>query len=161
LNGGVFFDALGYPISAALMQFGCAPKSVSCELSPDKISGVDCAASLRLTFSDGEIAHCFSGFDLHYRSRYAVTGTRGHLELERAYAVLPEMKTNLILETQASAEKISVEPADQFGLMIENFSTNISGASFQNFEDEWLLRARVFDAATQSARERRTIDLTE
>jgi NDP-hexose-3-ketoreductase len=161
LNGGVFFDALGYPISAALMMFGRTPASVSCELSLDKISGVDAAASARLIFPDGEIAHCFAGFDLHYRSRYAVTGARGRFELERAYAVAPEIKTTLNLEMENGAEKISVEPADQFALMIESFSANISGASFQNFENEWLQRAQVIDAAARSARERRTIDLTE
>jgi dTDP-3,4-didehydro-2,6-dideoxy-alpha-D-glucose 3-reductase len=159
LNGGVFFDALGYPIAAALMMFGRAPASVSCELSLDRISGVDGAASARLNFSGGETAHCFAGFDLHYRSRYAVAGSRGRFELERAYAVPPEMKTALNLETETGVEKISLEPADQFALMIEGFSANIAGTSFQNFEAEWLQRARVIDAAARSARERRTVEI--
>jgi dTDP-3,4-didehydro-2,6-dideoxy-alpha-D-glucose 3-reductase len=159
LNGGVFFDALGYPVSAALMMFGRAPASVSCELSLDKSSGVDAAASLRLHFPGGEIAHCFAGFDLHYRSRYAVTGTLGRFELERAYAVAPEMKTTINLETETGTEKISLEPADQFALMIEGFSANIAGSASQHFEHEWLQRAKVMDAAARSARERRTIEI--
>jgi NDP-hexose-3-ketoreductase len=159
-NGGVFHDALGYPVAAAMMMFAAVPATVSCQMEMDSPHGVDRAASLRLTFPGGGIAHCFVGFGLHYRSHYAVTGTSGRIEAERAYAVLPDKSTALQLEQDKNVERIEVPPVDQFVLMIEEFAGQISGARPRtDWENELLRQALVKDCALRSAHEGRTISV--
>ncbi|HEX9048151.1 MAG TPA: Gfo/Idh/MocA family oxidoreductase, partial [Verrucomicrobiae bacterium] len=148
LAGGVFHDSAGYPVSAALMHMPSLPVSVSCTLGQDRASGVDDAFALTLNFAGGEMAQLYAAFGVNYRSRYAVTGTAGRIELERAFAVAPEAKTILNLETGAGIERITVEPADQFRLMIENFCATITGAALNDsFENDLLRLQAVMDAA--------------
>ena len=161
LAGGVFHDSAGYPVAAALMHMPGPPVSVSCEQSRDAVSGVDAAVAITLKFSGGETAQLYAGFGMNYRSRYAIAGTNGRIELERAFAVAPEAKTVVAVETNSGVERISLEPADQFRLMIEDFCASITGgaAAKNNFENDLLRLQTVIDAAARSARERRTIDL--
>jgi predicted dehydrogenase len=158
LGGGVFHDALGYPVAAAMMMIASAPGAVSCEWVMDSKIRVDRCAALRLSFAGGEIAHCLAGFGLHYRSRYAVLGTTGRLELERAYAVSPDKATGLVVERETGGERIEVSAADQFRLMIDEFAGQITGSRPPtDWEGELLQQHLVMDCALQSARESRTV----
>jgi len=160
LLGGVLHDSAGYPVAAAMMHMPGDPVSVSCVQGRDAATGVDDACSMTLQFSGGEIANLYVAFGVQYRSRYAVAGENGRIELERAFAVPPDMSTTVSLETNAGLTKIVLEPADQFRLMIEDFAAQISGgAEMKNYENDLLRLQGVMDAAAQSARERRTIEI--
>jgi predicted dehydrogenase len=58
-------------------------------------------------------------------------------------------------------EKITLEPADQFRLMIEDFCATITGGAGakKNYEADLLRQQFVMDAAARSHRERRTIEI--
>jgi len=161
LAGGVFHDSAGYPVAAALMQMPSALVSVTCEQSRDAASGVDDSVAITLKFSGGEFAHLYSAFGVNYRSRYAIAGTHGRIEVERAFAVPTDKKATVTLETDAGVEKILLEPADQFRLMIEDFCAHISGgAAGKNDCEADLLRLQsVSDAAACSAREKRIVEI--
>jgi predicted dehydrogenase len=160
LAGGVFHDAAGYPVAAALLQMPGRPVSVSCSQSRDPASGVDDACSLTLRFAGGEWANLYAAFGVNYRSRYAIAGVSGRIELERAFAVAPEMKTTMVVETDAGTERMVLEPADQFRLMVEDFAAQIGGGTeTKDYEGDLLRLQAVMDAAAQSAREQRTIEI--
>jgi predicted dehydrogenase len=161
LAGGVFHDSAGYPVAAALMQMPSAPGSVTCELGRDAASGVDDSVAITLKFSGGEIAHLYAAFGVNYRSRYAIAGTGGRIEVERAFAVPTDKQAVVTVETDSGVEKITLEPADQFRLMIEDFCAAISGAAAvkNDFEDALLRLQSVMDAAARSAREKRTVEI--
>ena len=161
LAGGVFHDSAGYPVVAALMQMPGVPVSVSCEQSRDAASGVDDSVAITLKFSGGETAHLYAAFGVNYRSRYAVAGTHGRIELERAFAVPTDKKATVTIETDSGVEKILIEPADQFRLMIEDFCATISGsaASKNDWENDLLRLQSVMDAAARSAREKRIVEI--
>jgi predicted dehydrogenase len=161
LAGGVFHDSAGYPVAAALMQMPSAPGSVNCELGRDAATGVDDSLAITLKFSGGEIAHLYAAFGVHYRSRYAIAGTGGRIEVERAFAVPTDKQAVVTVETDSGVEKISLEPADQFRLMIEDFCATISGAAAvkNDFEDALLRLQSVMDAAARAAREKRTVEI--
>jgi predicted dehydrogenase len=161
LAGGVFHDSAGYPVAAALMQMPSAPGSVTCELGRDAASGVDDSVAITLKFSGGEIAHLYAAFGVNYRSRYAIAGTGGRIEVERAFAVPTDKQAVVTVETDSGVEKITLEPADQFRLMIEDFCATISGAAAvkNDFEDALLRLQSVMDAAARSAREKRTVEI--
>jgi len=169
LAGGVFHDSAVYPVASALMHLPGVPVSVSCMQSRDAESGVDDACSITLQFSGGEIANLYAGFGVNYRSRYAIAGTTGRIELERAFAVPPESKAVITLETNTASETISIGGADQFRLMIEDFAAQISRSAggspasssvpVSDYETDLLRMQVVMDAAAQSARERRIIEI--
>ncbi len=160
LLGGVLHDSAGYPVAAALMHMPGKLVSVSCVQGRDLVTGVDDACSMTLQFSGGEIANLYAAFGVQYRSRYAIAGSSGRIELERAFAVAPDVKTTIAVETNTGIEKIVLEPADQFRLMIEDFAEQISGgAEMKNYEGDLLRMQAVMDAVAQSARERRTVEI--
>jgi predicted dehydrogenase len=161
LAGGVFHDAAGYPVAAALMQMPGVPVSVSCEQKREAASGVDDAVAITLKFSSGEAAQLYAAFGVNYRSRYAIAGTHGRIELERAFAVPTDRKVTISIEAETGVEKISLEPADQFRLMIADFCATITGGAEakKNYEADLLRQQFVMDAAARSHRERRTIEI--
>lgn len=161
LGGGVFHDSAGYPIVAALMQMPGLPAFVSCHLGRDLAAGVDDAVSLTITFSGGEVAQLYTAFGVSYRSRYAIAGAHGRIEVERGFAVPTDFKTTVVLETDAAVERISVDPADQFRLMVEAFCAQVDGGADEKatYEADLLRLRTIMDAAARSARERRTVEV--
>lgn len=162
LDGGVFHDAAGYPIAAALMHLGGEVQAVSCTQGFEAKTGVDDAFSCRLTFSGGAMANVLVAFDAQYRSRYAVTGTAGRVELERAYSVGNVMTTNLVLDGPSGEQRFNLPPADQFRLMLEDFASQVGpAAAHKDYEGELLRQAAVMEAALRSDREKRVVSLSE
>lgn len=163
LDGGVFRDSAGYPVAAALLQIPGRPVSVFCKLGQDRATGVDDTFSLWMCFATGETAQMLVAFGTHYRSRYAIAGTHGRVEVERAFSVGPQMKTTIAVETDAGLERIEVEPDDQFRLMVDDFAVQIRGGAVRQteFEADLLRQHAVMDAAARSHREGRVIALSD
>ena len=164
LEGGVFHDSAGYPVAAALLQMPSKPAEVFCQLGKDSATGVDDSFTMWLRFSGGETAQLLSGFGLQYRSTYAILGTHGRLSVNRAFSVAPNMKATLQLETDTGDETVSVDPADQFLLMIDDVARGIQDgdkAKKSAFESDLLRQHAVMDAAGRSHREKHIVDLSE
>ena len=163
LDGGVFRDSAGYPVAAALLQMTGRPEAVFCHRRQDRATGVDDAFSLWLRFTSGETAQMLAAFGAHYRSRYAITGTQGRVEAERAFSVGSQVKTTITLEMETGEERIEVSPDDQFRLMLDDFSAQIrdGSASQNNFEADLLRQHAVMDAAARSHRDGRVILLSD
>jgi len=163
LGGGVFMDAAGYPVAAAMLLFKATPTSVYCRVEADAASGVDNAVSMVLNFPGGGIAHVLAAFGLHYRSRYSVLGSKGRIETMLAFAVLPDVETKIIVETLSGVETIPVAPADQFRLMLEDFCAKVArpAASPGSFEENLLRQHTVMEAARLSHLRQRPVLLSE
>lgn len=162
LGGGVFWDAAGYPVSAATLFFKAAPVSVFCEIEEDPATATSHLVSMMLRFQGNRTAHVTAVYGLHYTSRYSLLGPQGRVETSRAYSVPPEMPVELLIETGSGRETISVSPADQFRLMLEDFCCEINrGADSQNvrFEEDLLRQHRIMDAAWQSHLQKKPVFL--
>jgi NDP-hexose-3-ketoreductase len=159
LAGGVFFDAGGYPFAALRAVLPWKPVSVYCHVNMDPAGGVDDWVSMMLHFAGGETAHLATGFGLSYRSKYAVLGVKGRVQVERAFAIAPDAKATVTLETDAGVESFSIDPADQFRLMIEDFASQCAkdGAGGLDFERNLLRQQALMDAAWRSSRESQSI----
>ena len=163
LGGGVFADAAGYPVAAAMLLFQAPPVSVYCRLEMDSANKVDNLVAMTLNFSGGRTAQLLTGFGFYYRSRYAALGTLGRLEAARAFSVQPEMKTEIMVETKTGIETISVPPADQCQLMMEDFCAQVTllAEAPRLFEENLLRQHTVMAAAWRSHLEERTVLLSE
>ena len=94
-----------------------------------------------------------------YRARYSVTGNLGRVEVLRAYAVNADVATVIELEESPGVSRITIEPADQFRLMIDDFACQIQGTRPHDptLEQGLLDRQCMLDAARQSLREQRPV----
>ncbi len=163
LGGGSIHACMPYPVSASRMIFGEEPESVICDTRIDPESGVDLKTDMMLSYSNGKSAFATSIFGSYYQSTYSVLGTKAHVRMGRAYAVSKDIKTKFFLDANDEIEKIIIEPADHFRLMIDDFCEEISKGEngIKNYEEDLSAQARVFEAARISVKEKRVVNISE
>lgn len=162
LGGGVFTDAGGYPLAAALLYIKSAPISVSSHAVLDSVTGVEHAVSFQIQFASGELAQGLVAYGLRYRARYVLFCARGWVEIDRAFSIESDAASAVVFETEAGPERIMVDPADQFRLMIEAFAAQITGAAPRHdFEGELVRQHQLMDAIRRAFLERRVVSLDE
>ena len=161
LGGGSYNDAGSYPIRASRMIFDAEPESVVCTLSMDPETQVDIGAEVTLNYPMGRSARISSAFGADFQSTYSVTGSKARIRMERAYAVPKDMAVKIFLERDGKIEEISVEPADHFKLMIDDFCQEILAGKkgTKNYEEDLLAQARVLDAGRISSLEKRLVHI--
>ena len=99
LGGGVYYDAAVYPIRASRMLFNDEPLSITCKLTIDPATKVDVKTEATLDYPNDRTARILAAFDEKYLSTYRISGAKGHLSMERAYAVPKDMAVKIFLET--------------------------------------------------------------
>ena len=153
LGGGALADLAGYAIAAARLLFGEEPERVSALTETDPASGVDIRGTLQLRFPSGRTAQAVFGFTYSYRNTYALWGSRGRLEVARAFSIPPTLSPPITLMTEQGMTAIPAQTGDHFRLMIEAFSDAIrsSTRTDDGHEADALAQARVMDAVRQSA----------
>ena len=148
LGGGALNDAAGYPIGAARFLFGAEPIAVSGVLhGPTDADAVDERGAVRLEFEGSRTAHLTFGFGLGYRNAYAVWGTDGMLQLERAFSVPPDHQPVLALRDRHGREELRrLEPANHFVLALEAFAAAVGGElPFDAFLPDFEALAQIMD----------------
>ena len=163
LGGGILNDAGCYPINASRMLFGSEPEGILCSLIMDREKQVDTKATIFMDFNNGRYSQSAVGYDLFYQSTYSLWGSNGSLSLTRAYNVPPDMHVTLDVIANNFQEKISIDTADHFKIMINSFCDEIHNPnSLQyNFEEDLLNQARVMEAARISNKEKRYVRIDE
>jgi predicted dehydrogenase len=163
LGGGVFLDAAGYLPAAAALQIEAPPVSVLCKKVIDAATRVDEAVAMMVEFAEGQFGHYSAAYGLQYRARYALHGTLGRIEVERAFAINPDVEGRVVLETNEGVKRLTTEPADQFLLMIDDFAEQINGrpAETESFESILVRQHTFMEAARRSVAEQRCVSLAE
>ena len=163
LGGGILNDAGCYPINASRMLFESEPEGILCNLVIDREKQVDTKAVIFMDFSDGRHSQSAVGYDLFYQSAYSLWGSEGSLSLTRAYNVPPDMHVMLDVNANNFQEKISIDTADHFQLMINSFCDELQNtqSSQYNFESDLLNQARVMEAARISNNKKRYVRIDE
>ena len=154
LGGGALNDAAGYPIQAARFVFGDEPTDLSGLLVHRAAGGVDERGIATLEFPGSRTAQVAFGFGLGYRNAYAVWGTDGLLQLERAYSVSADHPPTIALRDRAGREELrQLAPANHFVLAVEAFVAAVRGqAPFDTFLADFEALARILDRLRQTAR---------
>src|SRR3989338_6989282 len=124
---------------------------------------IDTHVSFRLDFGAGVVAEGEVEMGAkEYASRYVLYGKSGELEVCRAFAIDSDKPAELVLRVGGSEEKIVVNPASQFQLLIEDFCKELeSRSSHKDFEADLLLQHKVMEAAARSIKEKRVVALSE
>ena len=156
LGGGVLNDAAGYPIHAARYVFGDEPVDLSGIFYRRTADGVDQRGVATLEFPGGRTAQIALGFGLGYRNAYAVWGTEGMLQLERAFSVPPDYAPTIALRDRGGREeRRQLAPANHFVHTVEAFVAAVRGElPFDAFLGDFQALARIHYTLRRTAQYR-------
>lgn len=163
LGGGILNETGCYPICACRMIFNMEPSSVVCNLFVDNSTKVDTKGHASMFFDDEKIATLSFSFDSYYQAYYNIWGKTGLIEVNRAYAVPPDLLTKVNLYKENTQEEIAVDPTDHFMIMIDSFCKEITkteNAQF-TFEEDLLNQAKLMEALRLSNKSKKPVFLSD
>ena len=160
LGGGILNDAGCYPICASRIIFGREPIGVLCQSILDK-DEIDIKTTIHLKYSNNQFAQMITGYGMFYQSSYSLWGTNGLLRLSRSYNVPSDMKPMISINHGQKEQRILIPPVNHFKLMIDAFSKEITNEKKCNFifEDDLLKQAKVMQAARDSVKKNKFIEI--
>jgi NDP-hexose-3-ketoreductase len=152
LGGGALAEVGTYPVRAAQLYLGDALQVAGATLRHDPGCGVEVAGSALLRDSAGLTAHCGFGFEHAYRSRYAIWGSAGRLELDRAFTPPADHQPTLRLESGGRVSERVLAPDDQFRNILREFAADAGSAERRAVHRADIVRqATLLDAVRNSA----------
>jgi predicted dehydrogenase len=164
LGGGVRLDMGCYVVNAARMLFGQEPQRLLAWQDVDERLGVDVAMAGILEYPGKRIATVSCSFKAGYESYYTVVGSKGVIEVPRAF--IPgygerAADTLVILSDENSHRReVHFEPADHYRLMVEAFAAAVlAGEPVPYPPDDSVRNMRVLDALEGSAEGNRPVDV--
>lgn len=163
LGGGILNETGCYPVYACRMIFNEEPTSVTCDLVMDSSTGVDVKGHAIILF-DGDMAATISfSFDSYYQANYRVWGKTGLIEINRAYAVPPDIVTKVHLHTESNKEEFEIGPVDHFSKMVDSFCKEISKIekAKYDFEQDLLDQAKIMEALRLSNKSKKRVYLSD
>ncbi len=154
LKGGVFFDSIIYPLSAALLFINSKPKSIYCNLGYDKKNKVDNIVQIQIKFNNNIFANIVAGFGIYYKSFYQIFFNNGAILAERAFSVNENFSPIIKIEKNDKIKKIKAPPDNQFKNMIDNYCSMIlkEKISYNKYVNQILYFYKVFDLAYKSSK---------
>jgi len=170
LGGGFLNDCGCYPICASRMIFEKEPRGVMCNLFIDPETGVDVRGHSYMVFDDQKAASMSFACGNFYQANYQLWGSKGIIELERAYSVPPDFSTTINVHsnqqnTWSGRQKdvLQTNPTNHFSIMLDMFCNEIMGmeSATYNFEEDLLNQAKVMEAHRLSNKENRFVNLSE
>lgn len=168
LGGGSLNDAGAYTIFMARKIFGSEAKTVTSKLYIDNKYGVDLNGSAIIEFEENRVAFVSFGFDLVYQNNYSIWGSRGVINVDRAFSIPPEKKPTVeLLKNDGTAElklEIDINKANQFELIFQDFCNTIKNRELhktKNKYDDMLNQARLMEAIRVSNSEARRVIVSQ
>ncbi|MFE1149923.1 Gfo/Idh/MocA family protein [Streptomyces albidoflavus] len=140
VGGGAFLDFGGYPVRAAQFFLGPELTVVGAVFRHDERHGVIMSGSVLLTTPDGVPAQLLFGMEHSYRNTYSLSGSTGHLTLDRAFTPPPTYQPVLRMERQDHREEFTLPADDQFANVVDTFVQAVLGGSDVRPAQEGTLR---------------------
>lgn len=129
LGGGALNDMGCYPVFMARKILGGEPKAVTASLSRDRKKLVDTGGTAMLEFEDRREALIAFSMNAVYQNNYSVWGSKGLVNVARAYSIPADMKPIVELVTnennKESTENLNVPAVNHFELIFRDFCDTI------------------------------------
>ncbi|MEV2243868.1 Gfo/Idh/MocA family oxidoreductase [Streptomyces sp. NPDC049970] len=147
LAGGALRETGCYPVRAAQLFLGADVQVIGSRLRFDADLGVDMAGSALLADAAGVTAQCDFGLDHAYRNTYAVWGSEGRIELDRAFTPPPDARPVLRLLRADHREERVLPAADQFlGAVTAFASACADPAARESHTDDAVRQAALLES---------------
>ena len=159
LNGGVFYDSIGYPVSAALLILKKLPSTIYCYISKNKTFDVDDYVSIQMSFETNINVNVFASLGSQYDTKFKIYGSKGSLELTKAFAMKNTESSKIVLNLGFEHQEIIFDPQDLFLKMIKTFSKHILYNTDLNVNsiDEIFTYQKIMDYAIESDKDKKLI----
>ena len=170
LGGGSLNDAGAYTVFMARKIIGEEPVSVSANLHTDPKFNVDMRGSAILEFAGGKSALIAFDFNALYQNNYSVWGSKGMINVKRAYSIPPELKPEIELikneNMKEVVSQIDIPASNHFDLIFSDFCDTVLNKEkrkekIESIYEKILNQARVLEAIRISARENRKVQISE
>ncbi len=90
-------------------------------------------------------------------SKYSLLGTKGMIEVKKAFSVNEKEKTIIVLENNKTSKEFYVPSANQFTLMIDNFCEKILNKNYYK-KNEMIKYQKILDASIVSSSKNKKIN---
>ena len=161
MGGGALLDVGCYSVSVARWLMDAEPIAVQAQAVYHP-AGVDQHLVGTLKFADGGLALFEASFVSALQQTYSVVGSDGVIELPHD-AFIPWEKDAVYIQRKKDEEvgkKHIVPGADEYQLMVENFSDAVLGRTELDYSpDDSICNMRVMDALSEAARTGNTVNL--
>lgn len=164
LGGGSLLDMGCYTVNAARRLIGAEPTAALARFELDAASGVDVAASAILEFPRGATAFVSSSFKASGQGFYQVVGSKGVLEVPRAF--IPGMGSRVAeglvvhVDTDGKRSETRFAPVDHYRLMCEAFSASVlSNKPVPYSSEDAVANMRALDAIASAARSGKRVEI--
>jgi predicted dehydrogenase len=148
-GGGALWDIGGYGINAARLFCGAEPTAVEA-FARWHATGVDMTLTATLQFPEGVLAQVDCSFELPYRCHIELLGTRGAIELPRAF--LPGDRPQIIIHRENDTESLELGPCpSQYAEMIDGFCHSIDAGKLLVPAEDGGANTRVLHRVLTSA----------
>jgi predicted dehydrogenase len=158
-GGGALMDVGCYGVSTARWYFGCEPVAVQAQ-ADYHANGVDLHLVGSLKFDGGGLAVVEASFISALQQTYTLIGQRAAVELPHDAYIPWDKDTHYAVRgtDQEHGEKIPVEGADEYRLMVEHVADAIRGRTALAYPpDESVRNMQVLDAMARAARTGETV----
>jgi len=157
-GGGVLLDIGCYPINIARWMFGREPVAAVAAIDRDRESGVDLLTSGMLRFHGGQATFSSAG-QLVNHQRVQLFGERAWIDVETPFTASPAKPARIFVydgnpRGADTAERIDLEPVDQYTLQGDRFSSAIRGVEGAHVPcsiEDAVANMMVIDALFRSA----------
>jgi len=158
-GGGALYDVGCYTISAARFIFKEEPVSVYATARIHPKHKVDTSCSLLLEFPEGKTALLNCSFESQFQSYYYVTGTKGSMEVLRAFSQKMR-QVNMLINNDNLDKTIEFPPTNQYTIMINHFDNCIRHkVPLEYPATDAINNMKVIDAAFQSIKTGKPVKL--
>jgi NDP-hexose-3-ketoreductase len=131
IGGGAILDNLIYPLSLGLSLFGDNYQSHSYQIHYNKDLKIDERGFLRLDWENLS-ANLTYGFGFTYKNCIDFWGSNGTISIDRAFTKPANQDAEIIIKTNDGINRVVVNAANQFDLMLDGFYQKISGQDLSN-----------------------------
>jgi len=163
LGGGTLNDLGCYIISASRMIFNENPLEIQCNLLTNNTHKIDTKGSIVMKYDKHKVAHGFFGYENYFQSTYDLWGDKAFVNLECAFNIKKNVPARINLKKGNKTKQIQLKPTNQFKLMIDDFSKELTnpGSSKFNFENDFLNQSISMECARLSNEKNKPIYLPQ
>ncbi|MFD0691938.1 Gfo/Idh/MocA family protein [Actinomadura fibrosa] len=152
LGGGVLTEVGVYPLRTALLYLGADLEIRGVYAHVDEARGVDVSGGALLVAPGGVTAHLTWGAERAYRSRYALWGSTGRIELTWAYTPSAAHRAVIRIEHQDRVEELTLPAEDHFASAAAAFVARVRDGVPSVLEGRSLVdQARLVDRVRRRA----------
>ncbi len=150
-GGGGLRDIGCYAISIAIFLTGKEPIQVVSQLNKHQQFETDVLSTAILDFGNCKATFTVSTNSSAFQ-KVDIVGTAGHISVHLPFNTYSDVPAKIDVTTAIGQRKISINPADQYGLMIHEFADSILNKKLASIvENDAILNQKVIDAVFKSA----------